>query len=538
YYDHLFFLLRLTVAGLLLGFLVYLLGIPIRRGLGVLPNSQSRFRDKVLTRFLIVGIASVALTGVIGRQVIVEQNRQSVRDVLQQRLQRAETEITTEVGTGISVATLLKEIRADQLSAQLGVDLHVFLGPRLISTSRPQLVRQRLIAPRLPAEVYRTLFVANQRYAFDREQIGSFGYTTGYQAIIDEAGRPIGAIAVPTLPEQAAIEAEQARMIAYLFGALLVLLVGIFVTTALLANQLTRPLRRLRAGLQAVGAGQVHEPIPIETHDEMGALAETFNRMQAQLAESQQKLAQQERELAWREMARQVAHEIKNPLTPMKLSVQQLRRSYRAPGEDATPQERKFAGALERISTTLIEQIDALNRIAGEFSAFARLPRRSPELLELSAVVREAAALFEDEAGAGGALPVELRLELAATPLLVEADHEELRRAFINLFKNALQAMPDERRGHITARTWRTNDGCAYAMVEDTGLGIPEEIQENIFQPNFSTKTSGMGLGLAITQKAIEASGGTIGFVTTEGEGTAFTIRLPLMENGASPSSS
>src|SRR5690606_5771500 len=241
-------------------------------------------------------------------------------------------------------------------------------------------------------------------------------------------------------------------------GALLVLLIGIFVTTALLANQLTRPFRRLRAGLQAVGAGQMDVPLPVESRDEMGELVETFNRMQGQLAESRRRLAQHERELAWREMARQVAHEIKNPLTPMKLSVQHLRRAYRPPGEDATPEEQRFAGALDRITATLIEQIDALDRIAGEFSSFARLPRRRPEPLDLNAVVQEAAALFEDEAGGPDGLdglPVVLRLDLAPGALPVEADREELRRAFINLLKNALQAMPEDeqRPGRITART-------------------------------------------------------------------------------------
>src|SRR5690606_503343 len=309
-------------------------------------------------------------------------------------------------------------------------------------------------------------------------------------------------------------------MIAYLFGALLVLLIGIFVTTALLANQLTRPFRRLRAGLQAVGAGQMYEPLPVESRDEMGELVATFNRMQGQLVESRRRLAQQERELAWREMARQVAHEIKNPLTPMKLSVQHLRRAFRAPGEDATPEEQRFAGTLERITTTLIEQIDALDRIAGEFSSFARLPRRSPEPLDLNAVVQEAAALFESEAG-GGVLPAVLRLDLAGEPLPVEADREELRRVFINLFKNALQAMPEDERaarraGRITTRTWR-DEAHAWAEVEDTGTGIPEDVREKIFQPNFSTKTSGMGLGLAIVQKAVEASGGAISFETKEG---------------------
>src|SRR5690606_16281191 len=466
-----------------------------------------------------------------------EQNRQSVRDVLRQRLQRAEAEVLAVAGPGTPVTAALERARADQISQGLRVDVHVYLGERLASTSRPQLVRQRLIDARLPAAVWAALYTGGQRYAFAPDRIGSFDYTTGYVAVADEAGRTVGAVAVPTLPEQAAIEAEQARMIAYLFGALLVLLIAIFVTTALLANQLTRPFRRLRAGLQAVGAGQMDEPLPVESRDEMGELVATFNRMQGQLVESRRRLAQQERELAWREMARQVAHEIKNPLTPMKLSVQHLRRAFRPPGEDATPEEQRFAGTLERITTTLIEQIDALDRIAGEFSSFARLPRRRPEPLDLNAVVQEAAALFEDEAGGPDGLPVVLRLDLAPGALPVEADREELRRAFINLLKNALQAMPEDdappakRPGRITARTWR-DDVHAWAEVEDTGTGIPEDARERIFQPNFSTKTSGMGLGLAIVQKAVEASGGAISFATQEGRGTTFTVRLPLLPSG------
>jgi len=536
YYDHLFYLLRMTVAGLLLGSVIYLAGVPVRRRAGLLPAPKSRFRDKVLTRFLIVGIASVGLTGVIGRQVVVEQNRQSVRDLLQRRLHLAEAQVTAEAGPGVPVAASIERARADHAAAQLAVDVHVFLGPRLVSTSRPQLVRQRLIDGRLPAEVYRALMVEGRRYAFTRERIGSFTYTTGYKAIGDEHGRTVGVVAVPTLPEQAAIEAEQARMIAYLFGALLALLIGIFVTTALLASQLTRPFRSLRAGLQAVGAGRMEEPLPVESRDEMGELVETFNRMQAQVVESRRQLAQQERELAWREMARQVAHEIKNPLTPMKLSVQHLRRAYRAPGDGATAEERRFAGLLDRITTTLIEQIDALDRIAGEFSTFARLPKRNPERLDLGEVVREAGVLFEDEARAEGPLTVDVRLDLADAPLPVEADHEELRRAFINLFKNALQALPDDAEGgrprRITARTWRGVDGHAYAEVEDTGTGIPPAVRPRIFQPNFSTKNSGMGLGLAIVQKAVEASGGHIDFETEEGVGTTFTLRFPLADEG------
>ncbi len=336
-------------------------------------------------------------------------------------------------------------------------------------------------------------------------------------------------MAVPTLPEQASIEAGQARIIAYLFGVLLVLMLGIFVTTALLANQLTRPFKRLRAGLKAVGEGQIYEPIPVETQDEMGQLAETFNEMQSQLKESRRQLAQQERELAWREMAQQVAHEIKNPLTPMKLSVQHLRRAHSPPDDNAPPEDRKFSRVLGRITTTLIEQIDALGRIAGEFSSFARLPQRNPERLDLNEVVREAAALFSDEAPTGHPVELtpELTLDLAEEPLFVEADREELRRAYINLFTNALQAMPNGREGRITVRTG-VSGGHAISDVQDNGAGISEKARARIFQPNFSTKTSGMGLGLAIVKKTIEAGGGTIWFETEEGKGTTFHIRTPL----------
>ena len=350
----------------------------------------------------------------------------------------------------------------------------------------------------------------------------------------------MGAVAVPTLPEQAALDAEQAQMVAYLFGALLVLLVVVFLTATLLATQLTRPFARLREGLQAVGEGADVAPIPVDAPDEIGELVETFNRMQRQLAESRHQLAAQERELAWREMARQVAHEIKNPLTPMKLSVQHLGRAYQKAlaARGAVAADPKFADLFGRVTVTLEEQIDALARIAGAFSSFGRLPQQRLETVDLSRVVEEAARLVEaeaasEEAGPGGR--AHFVLNLAPAPLFVRADREELRRVFINLFKNAVQAMPEGRPqpGRIEARTAVRAGGTAggsvaYASVADNGSGIPESARARIFEPRFSTKTSGMGLGLAITKKAIEDLGGRIGFETADGAGTTFEVSLPL----------
>ena len=527
--DVLFVLLRLCLSALAAGAAVYVVGLFVRRRIGLIPAPRTRFRDKVLNRFLAVGLASVALTAVVGQQVITEQNRQVVRDQLRQRLGRAEAALNASVDEPGAVAS--PSARLDVVAQALGADVHLYRGAELEASSRRQLVRQRLIEPRLPADVYRALFLEGQPYAFGEDRIGTFEYTTGYKALPDSLGRPSGALAVPTLPEQATIEVGQARMVAYLFGGLLVLLVAIVVLAILLAGQLTRPFGRLRQGLQNVGAGGTEAPIPVETHDEVGELVETFNAMQAQLAESRRRLAEQERELAWSEMARQVAHEIKNPLMPMKLSVQHLQRVFRPAGDEAPPEDIRFAGQFGRTTDMLIDQIETLNRIASDFSAFARMPAQRPERLDVTEVAEEAAALFEAPLAEAGS--ARLVLELAEAPLPAEADRDELRRVFVNLLTNALQATQDGGRpGRITLRTrfeasLEVPAGWAVVEVEDDGTGIAADVQPRVFQPSFSTKTSGMGLGLAISKRAVEAAGGTITFETADGVGTTFTVRLP-----------
>ncbi|WP_420457215.1 ATP-binding protein [Rubrivirga sp.] len=519
--DALFVLLRLSLAGLALGAVVVGIGLYLRRRTGLWPAARTRFRDKVLSRFLIVGVASVALTGVVGQSVIVEQNREAVRDALRQRLSRAAAVFAAEPDAP-------EGTRLDAVSAALGVDVHLYRGADLVASSRRQLVRQRLIEPRLPGSVYRALYLDDQPFAFSDDRIGTFSYTTGYLALPDSAGRPAEALAIPTLSEQAGIEAGRSRYVATLFGGLLALMAAILVVAYLLASQLTRPFGRLREGLRAVGAGQAEEPIPVDTTDEVGELVETFNAMQAQLAESRRQLAEQERELAWSTMARQVAHEIKNPLMPMKLSVQHLQRTFQQPGDEAPPETVRFAGQFERTTGMLIDQIETLDRIASDFSRFARMPMRAPETVDLREVAREAAALFESSLADSGRAVFDVDLD---GPLWIVADREELRRVLVNLLTNALQAIPDRPApGHVTLRT-ALHDGAAEARVTDDGTGIAPEIQDSVFQPSFSTKTSGMGLGLAISKRAVEAAGGSITFETGEG-GTTFTVRLPLSPDG------
>ena len=535
-FDHLYYLLRLTVAGLLVGLPFYGVGLYLRRQAGLLPAPRVRFRDKVLNAFLIVGIIAVTAVGFVGVRVVTEENDRAVQSWLRQHLQRVEETLALEAQGDEMTYRVLERTRLDSLAARVGLDLNLYQNGHLINYSRPQLIRERLIDERLPIQAYEALNLDGYQFTFVEEELGSFTYTAGYRALLDEQGQPRYIISVPTLPEQERIEEERARTVAYLFGALLALVVLVMGTASLLANALARPIARLREGLEAVAQGRFERMLPVQTRDEVGELVQTFNDMQGQLAESRRQLAQQERQLAWREMARQVAHEIKNPLTPMKLSVQHLRRAYEdveTTGDGAVGggggREGRFARLFERITGTLVEQIDSLARIANEFSSFARMPTRMLERLDLNAVVREAVALMQEEAGDV------IDLDLDPEPLVLEADREELRRIYINLIKNALQALHDDGEGHVmvSTRHEEAHDGqpaFAYSTVTDTGHGIPTGLRDKIFEPNFSTKTSGTGLGLAIARKSIEAFGGVIGFETDEGDGTTFWIRLPLVE--------
>jgi len=539
-FDHLYYLLRLAVAGLGVGALFYGLGAAERFRRGLLPATRVRFRDKVLNAFFVVGIVSMVAVGVVGVQVVTSENERVAERRLEDHLSRVEETLALKARPGEPLHRTAARADIDSLAARVGLDLRLYDGAALTATSRPRLVRDRLVDDRLDASVYETLYDDAHRFTTAAAAIGGFRYQVGYQALPDTTGRPRLVLAVPTLAQQERIEEEQARTLAYLFGALLMLVVVVMLTALVLANALARPIAQLREGLEAIGEGRFARVLPVDTRDEIGDLVRTFNDMREQLAESRRRLAQQERELAWREMARQVAHEIKNPLTPMKLSIQHLRRAFKrkaaepAQGGDGSVADAsgdEFAGMFDRITTTLIEQIEALARIANEFSSFARLPTKVLEPMDLNEVIEEAARLMQEESEA-----VAVEVDLCDAPLVVEADREDLRRIYINLIKNAVQAIPDDRDGHVVIRTTRQapeGDAApvACSSVEDNGTGIPEDQRDKIFQPNFSTKTSGTGLGLAIAKKSIEELDGRIGFDTTPGEGTTFWIRLPIAED-------
>jgi signal transduction histidine kinase len=291
-------------------------------------------------------------------------------------------------------------------------------------------------------------------------------------------------------------------------GILLALLVA-FWTTA----RITRPVEALAAGARAVAGGDWRTQVDVPAGGEIGDLAAAFNQMTRELLEQRDRLVQAERVAAWRELARRLAHELKNPLFPLQITVENLQRARAAlPGE--------FDEVFRESTATLLAELGKLRGIVGRFSDFAKMPQPQLETVDLNSLVRESLRLFEAQMQAAG---VSVRLDLAADLRAIQADPGQLGRALQNLVLNAIDAMPSG--GTLTIRT-AVHEGGVHLEVSDTGQGLTEEECDRLFTPYYTTKTHGTGLGLAIVQSVISDHGGKIGVRSEPGKGATFVIDL------------
>jgi two-component system, NtrC family, nitrogen regulation sensor histidine kinase NtrY len=293
-----------------------------------------------------------------------------------------------------------------------------------------------------------------------------------------------------------------------------VMFITFMLLTFFASRALTVPLRLLADKLKRTSLTGKNEMLAYEGADEIGMLVNEYNRMLLTLEQNKQDLAIQEKEAAWREMARQVAHEIKNPLTPMKLSLQYLQKAI----SENRPNTEQL---ISKISQTLITQINILSDIATSFSSFTSMPEPKAELVNVAAALRKAADLHNDPATAI------ITTNIPAEEVLVMADESLLVRTFNNLLLNAIQAVPASRKPQININLHR-NSELVHIDIRDNGSGIPADIRQKVFVPNFSTKYTGSGIGLAVAKRGIENAGGKIWFETETGKGTTFKITLPL----------
>lgn len=393
-------------------------------------------------------------------------------------------------------------------------DIHIYTPQgELFASSRPEIFEYQLMGKRMNPQAYFTLVVRQLPEFATEESIGNMQFTSTYTAILNENGAILGYLNLPYFAKQYEHTQQIALLMVAIVNSYILLLLLAALAIMGISKRITAPLRNLRDTMKRVKLGASNQKIAWESNDEVGELIENYNTMIDKLSESAQLLAESERESAWREMARQIAHDIKNPLTPMKLNMQLLQRMAANKPED-------FDERLQKISRSMLEQISVLSTTASSFSNFAKISAWKPERYELTEQITGIITLFEQHEG------IHIQYRIAHSPLYVYADKEKIARLITNLITNAVQAIPESKAGEIRIDI-RGEEQRIVLSVSDNGNGIPPEIAEHIFEFHFTTKSTGSGLGLAICKQIVENAQGRIYFESTQGAGTTFFVELP-----------
>ncbi len=401
-------------------------------------------------------------------------------------------------------------------------DINLYdLNGDLISSSRKEIFDLGLIDKKMNAKAYRKMRLEGRTEYIQEEEIGNLTYLSAYTPVRSVYGENIAYLNLPYFAKQHDLEAEISVFLAALINMYMVLFVFSAIIALVISRYITEPLQLIKSKLANVKLGKINELIQWQRKDEIGNLIQEYNRMIQALSESAEKLAKSERESAWREMAKQVAHEIKNPLTPIKLGAQHIERAWKDKAPD-------FDLRLEKYIKTLTEQIDALAHIATEFSNFAQMPKTKNEILNLADIIENVMVLFNDNEN----LSVQMvdKKPTLHQLAIVYADKDQIIRILNNLIQNGIQSVSDVKKPCISI-SLENNQNSIIIAVKDNGQGISSDLHDKIFEPNFTTKNNGMGLGLAMVKNIVENLGGKIWFSTSQGQGSTFFVSLPLFQN-------
>jgi two-component system nitrogen regulation sensor histidine kinase NtrY len=483
-----------------------------------LPFSNRFLSTRIQTSLTIILLTGLLLSVYIIIGFIQANYNQNLEDQLLNKVKS----ISATLQNKVNLARKLnneeqRTLILNEESSTYNVDINLYsVNGILLSSTKPYLTDQQILGEQMNPQAFVKLTQDKSSQLLIQEELEGSDYLSAYLPLFDGKNTILGYVNTPFFGKNDELNKQISNLVVNILNIYFLLLLGGVFLAYIISRQISKPLMLIRDKIAKTELRGSNELIVYNRDDEIGLLVKQYNKMVTKLEESANKMAENEREGAWREMAKQVAHEIKNPLTPMKLSVQHLQRSYtNGPSE-------QLDILFTKTSKLIIEQIESLSAMASEFSNFAQMPEDKFEVFDVSAILQSTKDLFKQSENAE--IIVNIKPEI-----FIYADPEQVKRVFNNLIKNATQAIPDNRKGKIDIDL-KTVNNKVKITIKDNGKGIPTENYKKVFVPNFSTKNSGMGLGLAICRKIVESAKGTITFVSKKNIGTTFTITLPRNE--------
>jgi signal transduction histidine kinase len=479
-------------------------------------TNRNSYRWKITVVILTGIIGSLTVLTVAMLTYIISQSEKKNLDAIHGKMQSAIIELDQSL---FDIEKIVPEMYPDLesmlvvLSNAFNTDLNMYdMAGNLLVSSRNEIFDKNLIGKKMNREALHTLVTEKQSKFIHTERTGTISYFSSYTTYYNRKGESIAYLNILHFNNQSEFRTELLSLTGAIMNIYIFLIIIGIALALFVSNQITRPLDLVRRKMAELSLAERPEPIDYKGNNELGDLVRAYNRMIGELAQSAKIMAENERESAWREMARQIAHEIKNPLTPMKLNIQLALRMKK---QNRQGWREKMDAAIK----STLEQIDILTYIASEFSNFARMGKIEPEPVSLSQAILSAISLFS------GYSNIKIRYEDNNKDCLVNANKEQLQRVLTNLLKNSVQALENIPNPEITVTLDKRENNCVI-IISDNGAGIPDEVAENLFHPNFTTKSGGTGLGLAISKSIIESFGGTILFVPGT-KGACFEILLP-----------
>ena len=508
---------------------VQLLSFVLKKGTnwtGLRNLLQITIRRQVHSTIIFISIFSFLVIGAATISFFINRYKQNNSDKLSRTMKIMVNEMEKEMADHNTFDDVIKiydsvsntglQGLVDEVSEIHGVDVNVYdLAGNLQVSSEANVYTKGVLSKKIDPVAYYYMDRLRKVQHLQKEKVGNFSYYSMYSPVRDADGQAYAYINIPYFTSQPELEKEISNFLVTIinlnaFIFLIAGLIALFIT-----NRITDSFSLISDKMKEVNLGKLNEAIVWNRNDEIGELVQEYNKMVAKLGESAAALAKSEREGAWREMARQVAHEIKNPLTPMKLSIQYLQKAI----NNNQPNVKELSA---NVANTLVEQIDHLSKIAADFSQFANIGNTNITTFDLHDVIASLKELYASDEN------VQFIWRPVHAQLMMQADKTQMNRLFTNLFANAVEACNGNSFCSIEVNESRL-ENMIHISVKDNGEGIASEMQERIFVPNFTTKSSGTGLGLAMCKGIVEQAKGKIWFETEQGKGTTFHIELPLI---------